>query len=199
MVVAAAVTAAAVLLRPSLPVSEPNDERGKLLYPDFTDPLMVKNLEIVEFDDERGEVHPLQVSQVEVKKKTRWSIPSHENYPADAKDQVASAAAGLMGLKVIEMVSDNQGDQREYGVVDPNPKDLKMATRGVGKRVVMKDKDGKDLLALIIGKEVPGRPGLLYVRKVNQSPIYIVEAKTDRLSTKFENWIERNLLGIQYV
>ena len=106
--------------------------------------------------------------QVDVKGKTRWSIPSHDDYPADAKDQVASAAAGLMGLKILEMVSDNQGDQQEYGVVDPDPKTLKVGATGVGKKVVMKDKDGKELLALVIGKEVPGRPGLRYVRKVGQ-------------------------------
>jgi hypothetical protein len=194
--VAATAVVLAAVSRPSMPIVGPEDMRDLPLYPDFNNPLDVSSLEIVEFDDERGEVHPLQVSQVNVKGKSRWSIPSHENYPADAKDQVASAAAGLMGLKVIEMVSDNQGDQREYGVVDPNPKDLKMGDTGVGKRVTMKDKSGKELLSLIVGKEVPGRPGLFYVRKTNQAPIYIVEAKADRLSTKFENWIERNLLGI---
>ena len=91
-------------------------------------------MEIVEFDEQRGEVHPLQVAQVDVKGKTRWSIPSHDDYPADAKDQVASAAAGLMGLKILEMVSDNQGDQQEYGVVDPDPKVLKVGATGVGER-----------------------------------------------------------------
>jgi hypothetical protein len=60
----------------------------------------------------------------------------------------------------------------------------------------MKDKGGNTLLALVIGKEVKDRPGLRYVRKVGESPIYVVEAKTDKLSTKFENWIERNLLQI---
>lgn len=195
--VAAAVVLVAFLGRPYLHVATQDEMRNQPLYKDFTDPLAVTKLDIVEFDDQRGVVHPFEVAQVDVKGKTRWSIPSHDDYPADAKDQVASAAAGLMGLKVIEMQSDNQGDQREYGVIDPNPgKPPKIGETGVGTRVVMKDKDGKELLALVIGKEVPDRPGLRYVRKVGQSPIYIVQAKTDKLSTKFENWIERNLLGI---
>ena len=80
------------------------------------------SLEIVEYD-EAGEVLPFQVAQVQPRARTCWSIPSHDDYPADAKDQVASAAAGLMGLKVLEMVSDNQGDQREYGVIEPDPED----------------------------------------------------------------------------
>jgi hypothetical protein len=194
--VALAVVILAVVTRPSLQVSGPEDVRNQPLYPDFKDPLSVVSLEMVEFDDQRGEVHPFQVAQVAVKGKTRWSIPSHDDYPADAKDQVASAAAGLMGLKTLEMVSDNQGDQREYGVIDPDPKDLKVGDTGVGKKVIMKNKEGKQVLALVVGKEVPGRAGLRYVRKVGQAPIYVVEAKTDKLSTKFESWIERNLLSI---
>jgi hypothetical protein len=194
--VAAAVWVLVLVTWPSLRVSGPEDVTNQPLYRDFNDPLSVASMEIVEFDEQRGEVHPLQVAQVDVKGKTRWSIPSHDDYPADAKDQVASAAAGLMGLKILEVVSDNQGDQPEYGVVDPNPKALKIGAMGVGERVVMKDKSGKELLALVIGKEVPGRPGLRYVRKVGQAPIYIVQAKTDKLSTKFEDFIERNLLGI---
>jgi hypothetical protein len=94
------------------------------------------------------------------------------------------------------MPSESQGDQSEYGVVEPDPKVLKVGATGVGMKVVMKNKEGKDLLNLVIGKEVPGRAGLRYVRKVGQDPIYVVEARTDKFSTKFENWIERNLLQI---
>jgi hypothetical protein len=194
--VAAGVVVLAIVTRPSLPVSSQESLTNQPLYANFTDPLAVTNLEIVEYDEGRGEVLPFQVAQVPHKGKNLWSIPSHDDYPADAKDQVASAAAGLMGLKVLEMVSDNQGDQREYGVIDPDPKALKVGQTGVGEKVIMKNKEGKELLALVIGKEVPGRPGLRYVRKVGQAPIYVVEAKTDKLSTKFENWIERNLLQI---
>ncbi len=192
--VAAGVVVLAIVTRPSLPVSSQENLSNQPLYANFTDPLAVTRLEIVEYDEGRGEVLPFQVAQVPHKGKNLWSIPSHDDYPADAKDQMASAAAGLMGLKVLEMVSDNQGDQREYGVIDPET--AKPGQTGVGEKVIMKNKEGKELLALVIGKEVPGRPGLRYVRKVAQAPIYIVEAKTDKLSTKFENWIERNLLQI---
>ena len=194
--VAAAAVALAVFTGPSLTVSGPEDLRNQPLYPKFTEPLDVASLEIYEFDDQRGTVHPFKVAQIDVKGKTRWSIPSHDDYPADAKDQVASAAAGLMGLKILEVVSDNQGDQREYGVIDPDPKKLEMGETGVGEKVVMRDENGKELLALIIGKKVPDQPGLYYVRKANEAPIYIVEAKTDNLSTEFHRWIEQNLLGI---
>jgi hypothetical protein len=196
VVAAAAVALVAWATRPSLPVTSPEEMRGQPLYPEFTNPLYVTSLEIVEFDQDTATVRPFQVAQIDVKGKLLWRIPKHDDYPADAKDQVASAAAGLMGLTILDQVSDNQGDQQEYGVVDPDPKLLKVGATGVGEKVVMKNKQGQDLLALIVGKEVPGRSGLRYVRKAGQDPIYIVTAKTDKLSTKFENWIERNLLNI---
>ncbi len=194
--VAAAVVLLAVFTRPVLHTVNPDDLRGQPLYPDFKDPLAVTSLEIVEFDDETATVHPFLVKQVEVKGVTRWVIPSHDNYPADAKDQVASAAAGMMGLKILEVAGDQRRDQREYGVIDPDPKALRVGATGVGERIVMQDKDGKELLALVIGKEVPDRPGLRYVRKVGENPVCVVEINTSKLSTKFDDWIERNLLGI---
>lgn len=197
LAVAVLVVAAAVVT--SLPPSSADsagDLVGKPLFPEFKDPLAVTSLEIDEFDEDTATLQRFLVQQTEVKGKTRWVIPSHDNYPADAKEQVASAATSLMGLKVVSVVGDDQGDQRIYGVIAPDPKVLKVGTTGVGAKIVMRDKDGKEVLALILGKEVPDRPGLRYVRKPGQDPICIVEAKADKFSTKFENWIERNLLSI---
>jgi len=193
---AAGMIGLAVLAKPTLPTYEAEDLRGQLLYPELNDPLAVTDLEIVEFDEETATIRPFEVAQVERKGKTRWVIPSHDNYPADAKDQVASAAAGLMGLRILEVAGDNVGDHQEYGVLEPDPKTLRVGSTGVGDKVIMRDKQGKELLNLIIGKEVAGRPGLRYVRKTGEDRVYVVELKTDKLSTKFENWIERNLLGI---
>ncbi len=195
---AAAIVALIFLTRPSLYVAEQENMRNQPLFPEFSDPLQATDLEIVEYDEGRGDILPFQITQLKGKSgKDLWSIPSHNNYPADAKDQMAAAAVSMMGLKVLEVVSDNEGDQREFGVIDPDPKKgVKAGETGVGQRVVMKDKSGKDLLALVIGKEVPGRAGLRYVRRVGESPIYIVPIKTEKLSTKFENWIERDLLKI---
>ena len=198
--VAAAAAIVALIFLPRLltPVAEQESMRNKPLFSEFADPLQATDLEIVEYDEGRGDILPFQITQTKAKSgKALWAIPSHNNYPADAKDQMAAAAVSMMGLKVLEEVSDNEGDQREFGVIDPDPKKgVKAGETGVGQRVVMKDKDGKELLALVIGKEVPGRAGLRYVRRVGESPIYIVPIKTDKLSTKFENWIERDLLKI---
>ncbi len=197
--VIAAAAVAIVALVSNWPSSTPAAQSvvNELLYPDFKNPQKVASLEVVKFDETRGEVHPFTVAQVKHAGKgpVRWSIPSHDDYPADAKDQVASAATALMGLRIIQVVSNNKDDEREYGVVDP-PKTITPGATGVGQRVTMKDAEGNVLLDLIVGKEVPDKPDLRYVRKVGESEIYIVAAKTDKLSTKFEDWIEPNLLKI---
>lgn len=178
--------------RRQLDVGDASDVRGQLLYKDFKDPLSVKSLDITTYDESTGTP---QVFQAAVAGKSKlWSIPSHFNYPADAKDQVADAAAGLVDLKILGVADDNVQAHGLYGVLDPQAKDLKPGATGVGMHVTMKDGGGKTLLDLIIGKPVPGRTELRYVRKSGESGVYEVAAKTDRLSTKFEDWVEKSLL-----
>ena len=178
--------------RTRLDVGDARDARGQLLYKDFKDPLAVRALDITTYDEAAGMPRPFQVAVAG--KSNLWCIPSHFNYPADAKDQVAEAASGLMDLKVLEVAGDSVQDHETYGVVDPQGKDLKPGAGGIGMHVTMKDGGGKALLDLIIGKPVPGKPELRYVRKAGESQVYTVAAKVDKLSTKFEDWIEKNLL-----
>ncbi|NUQ66100.1 MAG: DUF4340 domain-containing protein [Pirellulales bacterium] len=192
VMVAAAVALIAWVSRPSTPQMAAGDMRGKRLFPDFNDPLAATSLEITKYDEGTATISPFKVAQVN----NRWSIPSHDNYPADAKDHLAAAATALMGLEVLSVESSSPGDHELYGVIDPSSKSLSAGTTGVGTRVTMKDKDNKTLMDLIVGKQVPDKSELHYVRRANQDPIYVVKAKTDKLSTKFEDWIEKDLLKL---
>lgn len=187
--------AAAVLAwasRPSLPVADSANTKLTVLFPEFKDPLAATSLDIMSYDEANASLRPFKVALAN----NRWSIPSHDNYPTDAKDQLAKLATELIGLKVLEVPTDVPGEHATYGVVDPDSKNLKVGTTGVGTRVTVKGKDDKLLLNLIVGKEVPGREGLRYVRIVAQDPVYAVALKTDKLSTKFSDWIETNLLQL---
>jgi len=164
---------------------------GKPLFEDF-DALDVTELEIVEWNEETGTPRFFKVAQVN----NVWSIPSHSNYPADAKDQLGKAAPSVMGLDVVKFESDSPGDFSEYGVVDPAGENLEPGTTGVGTRVVMKNKEGKELVALVIGKEVPDRSDLHFVRRAGEDPIYSVKVDPSKLSTKFQDWIEKDLLKL---
>ena len=171
----------------------PNKLVNDKLTADF-DPLAAASLQIIEYDENTATVHPFEAALVDFKGKRRWSIPSHSDYPADADKQVAGAATALMGLKILSVEGDTRADHEIFGVVDPDPKTLKAGATGVGMRVTIRDANNKELLSLIIGKEVPGRPGLRYVRRAGQDPIYTATVNIANLSTQFDRWIEKNIL-----
>ena len=174
---------------------------GENLLPDFDDPLEATSLEVVKFDKETATANTFKVAKVG----SSWVIPSHNNYPADAEDQLADVAAEWIDLEVLGVATDPEesgiqsddirGLHKIYGVVDPVGEDTSNA-EGVGIRVVMRDKSDGELVRLIIGKEVEGQTGLRYVRLIGQDPVYTVKASTSKLSTKFEDWIEDDLLKL---
>lgn len=189
--------------RPRTPgFDEPLDVVNQPLFPEFNqkiqqDPLVATSLELVQFDEPSGKGKAFKVAQVKTDKGLgRWSIPSHEDYPADAKDHLAEAAAALTDLTVLNVASESRGDFELYGVQDPAAKDLKPGASGVGMRVTLRDKDDRVLLDLIVGKELPDRKGLRYVRKAGQDPIYEVRLNTEKLSSNFGDWIEKDLLKL---
>jgi hypothetical protein len=166
------------------------DDAGTAFYPEFKEPLKAKTLDIVEYDEDLATVTPFKVTQVN----GVWSIPSHDNYPADAEQQLAAAAASLIDVKKLKLVSDVKGDQETYGVVDPTSKGLTGGQMGVGKRVELDDAEGKVLAAFIIGKSDEKDPNIHFVRTPGSDRIYRAEIKTDKLSTNFSDWIEKDLL-----
>jgi len=196
VVAAALLVVIAVFSRPRLSQPEQDQPQGADLFEEF-EPLEAASLEIVQYDEEESTVRPFKVAQAPSRSgKSRWSIPSHDNYPADAEDQLADAASSLMGLKIIDRVSDSAGEHATYGVVEPDTKKLRPGATGVGTKVVLRDDDGEELVAMIIGKQVPDRKSLRYVRRVGEDPVYIVEVSTDKLSTRFKDWIEEDLLDL---
>ncbi|HUY89130.1 MAG TPA: DUF4340 domain-containing protein [Pirellulales bacterium] len=162
------------------------------LFPNFEDPLTAKSLEIISFDQDTATLTPFKVAQV----KGRWSIPSHEGYPADAAKQLGEAAANMIEAKRLNVASEDPSTYEEYGVVEPNAKTLEVGSTGVGKRITMQDKSNKTLADLIIGKQVEGQADQHYVRIPDQTPVYVASIKTDKFSTKFEDWIEKDLLKL---
>ena len=49
-------------------------------------------------------------------------------------------------------------------------------------------------MSLILGKPVKDKPDLRYVRLPDQDAVYVVAVKTDKISAKFGDWIEKDLL-----
>lgn len=157
-------------------------------FPKWTDPLAPTSLEIVDYDEDTGTSHPFKVTQVDGK----WTIPSHFDYPTDAERQLGEAAASVFELKKLSLVSEKPEEHGLYGVIDPDT--AKGGEKGVGKRVTLEDDKGKKLAQFIIGKEDKGQSGIRFVRVPGQDAVYRTELRTDKLSTKFGDWIEKDLL-----
>jgi hypothetical protein len=165
-------------------------EEGTPFFPAFTDFTQATSLEVWEFDAEKGEAAPFKVEL----QSGVWRIPSKENYPADAKDKLGKTAAALMRLTRDSLRSSRESDQVACGVVDPAAPGG--AAEGRGKRITLRDVGGKTLADIIIGKTVEGASNLRYARLPSEKTIYAVRAGEVEPSTKFGDWIEKDLLGL---
>jgi len=193
----AALVAALVAVYVTRPVVSPVDAReevGAMLYPDFKDPLSAGSLEILSYDKETATPKDFKVALVN----NSWVIPSHENYPTDAEQQLPAAAGSLLDLKILEVKTHEKSEHEQYGVLDPDPeaKEIKSGSDGVGVKVVLDDKSGKEIMRLIIGKEDPSQAGVRFVRRAGKDTVHATKVDTGKLSTKFEDWIQPDLLKV---
>jgi len=186
-------------LQPRIKTAKIEPEEQRVLFPELSDAAKAASLEIVSYDDELSTLHPFKVLQ----SGGVWVLPAHQNYPADAKDQLAAAATSLVDLKMLDVVSKSAADHETYGVIEPDPEKIKPGMTGVGQLVEIRDTSGNKLARLVIGKEDKRLPGgessgrsLRFVRKAGQDPVYRVEIDTSKLTTKFDDWIEKDLLKI---
>jgi hypothetical protein len=189
--VAILLAAAALATAPRKLTPDAFFDRGEAFFPEFQDPNAATTLEVVEFDEATASASPFKVTN----QKGKWTIPSHHNYPADGKERLAKTAAGVIGIHKDDVRSDNVADHEACGVIDPL--DEKVTTlKGRGKRVTIKGEKDQVLADLIVGRPVPEREGFRFVRLPGQKRVYAVRMDID-ISTKFEDWIERDLLLVE--
>jgi len=187
-------------VQPRFKAARVQSEEERILFPDLSDASKAAGLRIVRYDDELATLREFKVVQAP---NGVWVLPSHDNYPADAKDQLAAAATELVDLQSIEVVSQSPGDHEGFGVIEPDPEKLKPGMTGVGELVEISDASGGKIARLIVGKEVKqtggatvgGRPQR-YVRKAGQDPVYQVELDLSKFPTEFGQWIEKDLLKL---
>ena len=165
-------------------------DQGYPFYPNFTDPQAPKAIEVVDYDETTATTRPLKVEF----RDSKWSIPSHYSYPADAADRLANTAAALMELRKDAIISDRAEDHGVYGVVDPLDPAATSFT-GRGKRVTLRNENGDVLADFVVGKQVEDKPGYRYLRVPNQRRTYAVQTEAD-VSAQFIDWIETDLLKL---
>jgi hypothetical protein len=89
-------------------------------------------------------------------------------------------------------------------VIEPDPEKIKPGMTGIGELVEVRDAAGTKIARLVVGKEdkrpAMGDAGagkkLRFVRKAGQDPVYRIEIDTSKFTTRFDDWIEKDLLKI---
>ncbi|MFZ5979264.1 MAG: DUF4340 domain-containing protein [Candidatus Zixiibacteriota bacterium] len=190
IVVAAVLLVLAFILSPGRITPDAFLDQGEPFFPDFTDPNEATMMEVVSFDETTGAARPFKV----MFENGQWVIPSHYNYPADARDRLAQTAAGVIDIKKDDYRTDNVADHEGCGVVDPLDETATSLT-GRGQRVTLKGLDDKVLADFIIGKKVSGRDGFRFVRIPGQKRVYAVRMNID-ISTDFTDWIDTDQLKV---
>jgi len=190
--VAGLVAILAIWSRPPVEKFNVREQTGKFLFEKFDDPAKADSMEIVKYDEALGTIEEFRVARD--KASGAWTLPKYSGYPADAESRVRDAALLLVELPIVGVASEVAGDHRLFGVIEPDKEKLKVGDEGVGLLVRFEDAKGQDLASVVIGKKVSGAEGHRYVRKVGQDVVYDVKIDPDQLSTKFKDWIDKDLL-----
>ena len=174
---------------------EANAMKNQVLFKDFDEPSKAAALQIVKYNESLGQLDPFEITK---DKGGLWKIPSHDDYPADAAEQVRDAATPLIGLKGLDVMTVERSEHSMYGVLNPDDKDLKVGESGVGMLVRVKDASDKIIADLIIGKAVDKQnENQRFVRIPSQDAVYVAELSTAPFTTEFRKWIKGELLGVK--
>jgi hypothetical protein len=163
------------------------------LFEKFADPLTAASLKIMKYDSDAEQYEEFEVAK---DRNGVWTIPSHENYPADANKQMSEAANLFVGLKALNIASEKREEHKMFGVLEPDKKKEAEGGDGVGELVQFRDEKGDILADLIIGKVDATDTKKRFVRIPAEDVIYVVELNTNPLSTDFKQWIESDLLKL---
>ena len=184
---------------------KPNDDFetvGQPFYEGFEETNQAKSLVVTSIDPDAIKEQKFEIKQID----GLWQIPSHEGYPAEAAERLATTAASLVGLTRDSLVGRRTSDYEKFGVVDPRTDDI-VDVESVGQSITLRDANEDVLVDFIIGDradenaddammEAPSEETFYYVRRADETNVYRIPL-TIELSTKFSDWIEPDLLQLE--
>ncbi|MEW4488702.1 DUF4340 domain-containing protein [Thalassoglobus sp. JC818] len=164
---------------------------GTEFFPEFVDPNAVTGLRVASFNEETGQT---DLFSVEFKDGT-WRIPSHHEYPADGEDQLATTAASMIGVERQALVERTKAAHKRYQLLDPLDQE-NSASEGFGDRITLSK--GEEVVAdFIVGMPVEGQENVYYVRAAGEDRFYTANLGEFEISTKFSDWILRDILDVE--
>ncbi len=140
-----------------------------------------------------------------VKKGEDWAVQERAEYPA-SYDQVSDLIRKLWELKTVQDVKVGPSQFSRLDLVEPG------AEGSAGMVAELKDKDGKALAALLLGKkfmkkgggmdmgmpgEMPGFPAGRYVAPLGSTKVSLVSETLEDVDTKAEKWLKRDFFKVE--
>ena len=166
---------------------------GKPLFEPY-DSTSVRSIRIVRFSAERNGLDQILLRRSGEK----WIVPAHKNFIANNTSQIAAAANSLIDRIVLDETTDEQQAYLDFGVVDPDDYESTPNRSALGTKIVLEDRNRRELASLIVGRSLKNDPTGLkhYVRVPGQPNVYVIEFEQRALRTEFKSWVDPNLLQL---
>jgi len=197
VIAAAGLAGMAYVTRPASREIASISDQGQPLTPMLVSADTVKSVEVVSFDAAVAKTRAFKVAF----DGKRWTIPSHNNYPADATDKVAAAAAAFIDLKKERIIGEDKNTLAQFGLLSPDDENLGAKPGEIGTRITMADASGKTVCDLIVGKAASSTAttpfestqNKKYVRENGKNRVFVTTIASG-FSTKFVDWVQTDLL-----
>jgi hypothetical protein len=194
---AAATSIVAAWFYPWPEVAARSELVGKPLFESF-EAKDVRTITITEFDADRN-----GVKQIALRRSgDTWIIPARQNFVASNSEQI-SQAINSVNANVLEQRSNDLQDHVEYGVVDPLEFESTRARNSLGKKIVLQDRNNRELASLIVGgsprDDANSNKARRFVRIAGKPGVYVVELPEEALTTNFANWVSPNLFDLKEI
>lgn len=164
------------------------------LFEDY-DYNQVRTLEIARYNPDTNNIERIELRRSGEK----WVIPAKDNFVATESSAITNAVNSLNGRTVLEVMSDQQQDHFEYGVVEPEDYQAVSNLSGLGTRITLSDRNNQEIASLVVGKGRRNDPQQLkrFVRRPGQPQVYVIDYDASVLNTDFPFWVNANLMNLQ--
>ncbi len=154
----------------------------------------VRGIKIIQFNRQRGVLERIELQRDGEK----WIIPAKENFIASNAGRISVTVNSLRGRQVFEVMSDEEQDHLDYGVVDPDDYGNVKNLSALGTKLILIDRQKKEIASLIIGLPIKNDREKIkrFVRIPGQPNVYVIDYSADVLSTAFSAWVSPNLLQL---
>jgi len=193
---ACAVTVGAAAVYPWPEAVVQSDLLNKPLFESY-DTSTVRKIRIVKYDLDRNAIDQIVLERSGEK----WTIPARRKFVANNLNQIANTTKALNELTVLEEVAGGNEAFLDFRVVDPSKYESQADKTALGTKLILEDRKGRDIASLIVGaaRKDDSNPGSKkhFVRIPDQPTVFVVDFDDTALSTKFDSWVDSNLLGLQ--